>query len=252
MGITDFRRIYTSKDLASGESHHLRRHRRHRRRADEGGPVLRRRRAHALARHAEQAGAHPFHRHHPRPGRARARPVLSAARRIVLSWRRNVFAVATASFIGFTGFTLVMPFLPLYLQQLGVSDVGEVAMWSGLSLGVTPAITALLAPFWGRAGGPLRPQDHGRALARQLRRRDGGDGVRHAARGTSSRCAPCRGCSPATARMALTMAAESAPRGPDGVCDRHRADGAASRPGARPGDRRRGRADGRPAATRSS
>ena len=43
-----------------------------------------------------------------------------------------------------------MPFLPLYLQQLGVRDVGEVAMWSGLSLGVTPAMTALLAPFWGR------------------------------------------------------------------------------------------------------
>ena len=66
------------------------------------------------------------------------------------SWQRNVFAVATASFVGFTGFTLVMPFLPLYLQQLGVRDVGEVAMWSGLSLGVTPAMTALLAPAWGR------------------------------------------------------------------------------------------------------
>lgn len=66
------------------------------------------------------------------------------------SWQRNVFAVATASFVGFTGFTLVMPFLPLYFQQLGVSDVGEVALWSGLSLGVTPAMTAILAPFWGR------------------------------------------------------------------------------------------------------
>jgi len=68
----------------------------------------------------------------------------------VASWQRNVFAVATASFVGFTGFTLVMPFLPIYLQQLGVSDVGEVALWSGLSLGVTPAMTAVLAPFWGR------------------------------------------------------------------------------------------------------
>ena len=66
------------------------------------------------------------------------------------SWQRNVFAIATASFVGFTGFTVVMPFLPLYLQQLGVQDVAEVAMWSGLSLGVTPAVTALLAPFWGR------------------------------------------------------------------------------------------------------
>jgi MFS family permease len=48
------------------------------------------------------------------------------------------------------GFTLVMPFLPLYFHQLGVERVGEVAMWSGLSLGVTPALTALLSPFWGR------------------------------------------------------------------------------------------------------
>jgi DHA1 family multidrug resistance protein-like MFS transporter len=68
----------------------------------------------------------------------------------VSSWQRNVFAVATATFVGFTGFTIVMPFLPLYLQQLGVRDVADVAMWSGLSLGVTPAVTALLAPFWGR------------------------------------------------------------------------------------------------------
>ena len=65
-------------------------------------------------------------------------------------WRQNLFAVTAASFIGFTGFTLVMPFLPLYFQELGVTDIGEIAMWSGLSLGVTPAITALMAPLWGR------------------------------------------------------------------------------------------------------
>jgi MFS family permease len=66
------------------------------------------------------------------------------------SWRRNQVAVTAASFMGFTGFTLVMPFLPLYLQQLGVEDVGEIALWAGLSLGVTPAVTAVLSPFWGR------------------------------------------------------------------------------------------------------
>ena len=67
-----------------------------------------------------------------------------------MGYRRNLFAVTSASFIGFMGFTLVMPFLPLYFHQLGVDDVGRVAMWSGLSLGVTPALTAFLAPFWGR------------------------------------------------------------------------------------------------------
>ena len=67
-----------------------------------------------------------------------------------VTYRRNLFAITAATFIGFTGFTLVMPFLPIYFHQLGVADVGEVALWSGLSLGVTPAMTALLAPFWGR------------------------------------------------------------------------------------------------------
>ena len=67
-----------------------------------------------------------------------------------MAYRRNLFAVTSASFIGFMGFTLVMPFLPLYFHLLGVDAVGRVAMWSGLSLGVTPALTALLAPLWGR------------------------------------------------------------------------------------------------------
>ena len=108
------------------------------------------------------------------------------------AWRRNVFAVTAASFMGYTGFTLVMPFLPLFIAQLGISDVGEIAMWTGLSLGVTPALTALLAPAWGRLGDRFgrkimveRSRDHqllAVALgdARPDRRHHGGDGGRHA------------------------------------------------------------------------
>jgi MFS family permease len=65
-------------------------------------------------------------------------------------WSRNLSALTGASFIGFAGFTLVMPFLPLYIAQLGERDLGAIASWTGVSLGVTPAITALLAPVWGR------------------------------------------------------------------------------------------------------
>jgi len=66
--------------------------------------------------------------------------------------RRNVFAAAAAGCIGFTGFTLVMPFLPLYIAELGTTDVGEIAMWTGLTLGATPTVTAISAPLWGRVG----------------------------------------------------------------------------------------------------
>ena len=68
------------------------------------------------------------------------------------TWRQNQVAVTAASFVGFTGFTLVMPFLARYMQDLGVSDVGEVALWTGLTLGVTPALSAMCAPLWGRVG----------------------------------------------------------------------------------------------------
>jgi DHA1 family multidrug resistance protein-like MFS transporter len=45
-----------------------------------------------------------------------------------------------------------MPFLALYMQQLGVTAPADIAMWTGATLGVTPAITAFCAPFWGRIG----------------------------------------------------------------------------------------------------
>jgi MFS transporter, DHA1 family, multidrug resistance protein len=66
--------------------------------------------------------------------------------------RRNILAAAGAGCIGFTGFTLVMPFLPLYIAELGTTDIGEITLWTGLTLGATPTVTAISAPLWGRVG----------------------------------------------------------------------------------------------------
>ena len=78
---------------------------------------------------------------HPAPGATPSPP-----------WQRNVYAVTAACFMGYTGFTLSMPFLPLYIRELGVTDVGEISIWTGVSLAITPALTALLAPAWGALG----------------------------------------------------------------------------------------------------
>jgi MFS family permease len=69
---------------------------------------------------------------------------------VLTSWSSNQIAVTTAAFVGFIGFTLVMPFLPLYIRELGVTDDGDVALWAGLAMGVTPAVAALCGPLWGR------------------------------------------------------------------------------------------------------
>jgi hypothetical protein len=44
-----------------------------------------------------------------------------------VSWQRNVFAIATASFVGFTGFTVVMPFLPLSRHMAAAAPVRATA-----------------------------------------------------------------------------------------------------------------------------
>jgi MFS family permease len=60
--------------------------------------------------------------------------------------------VTAASFMGYTGFTVSMPFLPLYIRQLGVTDIGEISVWTGVSLAITPGLTAVLSPVWGKLG----------------------------------------------------------------------------------------------------
>lgn len=66
------------------------------------------------------------------------------------AWQRNVWALALCVFIAFVGFQFFNPFLPLYVRELGVTDPAGVALWSGLLAAVTPAVSGLLAPLFGR------------------------------------------------------------------------------------------------------
>jgi DHA1 family multidrug resistance protein-like MFS transporter len=65
-------------------------------------------------------------------------------------WRRNQQVAVAMVFVVFTGFAFVLPFLPLYVRQLGVSDPERAALWSGVLLGIAPLLAGLLAPVWGR------------------------------------------------------------------------------------------------------
>jgi DHA1 family multidrug resistance protein-like MFS transporter len=65
-------------------------------------------------------------------------------------WRRNQVAVNVAAAMVFLGFTLVTPFLPFYIETLGIHGVRQVALWSGVMLTVTPLLAAILGPLWAR------------------------------------------------------------------------------------------------------
>jgi DHA1 family multidrug resistance protein-like MFS transporter len=67
-------------------------------------------------------------------------------------WQRNQYVVVAIVFVVFTGFAFVLPFLPLYVRELGVQDDETAALWAGVLIGVAPLLAGLLAPFWGRLG----------------------------------------------------------------------------------------------------
>jgi DHA1 family multidrug resistance protein-like MFS transporter len=68
------------------------------------------------------------------------------------AWRRNQLVMTAVVFVVFTGFAFVLPFLPLYVRELGVRDEVAVARWAGVLIGVAPLLAGLLAPLWGRLG----------------------------------------------------------------------------------------------------
>ncbi|RPE04667.1 MFS transporter [Candidatus Pantoea deserta] len=65
-------------------------------------------------------------------------------------WKRNLWVCVLGSFSTIVAMTLLLPFLPLYVQQLGVTEPAAIARWSGLAYGATFLSAALTAPLWGR------------------------------------------------------------------------------------------------------
>jgi MFS family permease len=67
-------------------------------------------------------------------------------------WRRNLFVALMGSFTTIVAMTLLLPFLPLYVEELGVTGHAAIVQWSGIAYGATFFAAALVAPLWGRLG----------------------------------------------------------------------------------------------------
>ncbi len=65
------------------------------------------------------------------------------------AWKLNLISVWLGCF--FTGLAMsqILPFLPLYIEQLGVSGHQSLSIWSGLVFSGTFLVSALVSPLWG-------------------------------------------------------------------------------------------------------
>lgn len=67
-----------------------------------------------------------------------------------VNWKRNLFICWFGTFFTGASFSLVMPFMPLYIEQLGVHSVAQATFYAGLALSLTALASGLIAPLWGR------------------------------------------------------------------------------------------------------
>ncbi len=69
-----------------------------------------------------------------------------------ISWRKNLYIIWSAQLIAMIGMSMVIPFLPLYVKDLGVTDITEVKRWSGLVVSGVFITAVIATPVWGWLG----------------------------------------------------------------------------------------------------
>src|SRR5450756_393590 len=64
-------------------------------------------------------------------------------------WQRNLLAIWIAQTLTMISFSFVFPFIPLYIQSLGVNEATEAAQWAG-AVGAAAALSmSIVQPIWG-------------------------------------------------------------------------------------------------------
>jgi DHA1 family multidrug resistance protein-like MFS transporter len=76
-------------------------------------------------------------------------PTPTAGAEPVYRWRRSFYILVAAQFVSAIAISAAIPFLPLYLQVLGVRDPGENAIWAGVLVSGTALVMATASPIWG-------------------------------------------------------------------------------------------------------
>lgn len=66
------------------------------------------------------------------------------------TWEQNLFVLWFGTFMAGIGFSLVMPFMSLYIDTLGNYNTSQLNFWSGLTFSSTFLVTTLISPWWGK------------------------------------------------------------------------------------------------------
>ena len=64
-------------------------------------------------------------------------------------WRSTLYVMFVAQLLSIVGFSFVLPFIPFYIREIGVTDEKLVPVWAGI-LGAASSLTmTIFSPIWG-------------------------------------------------------------------------------------------------------
>lgn len=66
-----------------------------------------------------------------------------------LHWKKSLWILWGANFSIMCGMNLILPFLPLYIEELGVHEVGDIVRWTGWIVAAQFITSFLTQPLWG-------------------------------------------------------------------------------------------------------
>jgi DHA1 family multidrug resistance protein-like MFS transporter len=64
-------------------------------------------------------------------------------------WRSTLFVMFIAQLLSIVGFAFVLPFIPFYIREIGVTDEKLVPIWAGILMAASSLTMTIFAPFWG-------------------------------------------------------------------------------------------------------
>lgn len=66
------------------------------------------------------------------------------------AWQKNLVSLWIGCFITGLGTSQLLPFLPLYISQLGHFSTAQLTLWSGAVFSITFLVSAIVSPLWGK------------------------------------------------------------------------------------------------------
>jgi MFS transporter, DHA1 family, multidrug resistance protein len=67
----------------------------------------------------------------------------------LIDWRKNLAMLWVCQVLSLMGFNFALPFMPLYIQEMGITDPEALRLWSGLLMAGSGVSLAIMTPIWG-------------------------------------------------------------------------------------------------------